>query len=212
MIKILLPHNHQNKNESKEHYELKQIAKYILKSKSCNVIGEEINIGKGYYLNQYDQFNKNKLDKSIIDTIGLIVQGGFSPRKEPVFKSIGIEAKVSLADFKNGFYTMCERIYIIAPKGIIPIELLPPKIGLIEVNLKDYKIVYNNKDNKFEFSGINEVVKARSYLDEYFGKNKVKAKDNKKYQQWCKQMLRMIGSRYTIDGLFKKYEINVEFK
>jgi hypothetical protein len=107
---------------------------------------------------------------------------------------------------------MCERIYIIAPKGIIPIELLPPKIGLIEVNLKDYKIVYNNKDNKFEFSGINEVVKARSYLDEYFGKNKVKAKDNKKYQQWCKQMLRMIGSRYTIDGLFKKYEINVEFK
>jgi competence CoiA-like predicted nuclease len=45
--KILLPNNYQNKNESKEHYELKQIAKYILKSKNCNVIGEEINIGKG---------------------------------------------------------------------------------------------------------------------------------------------------------------------
>ena len=173
---------------------------------------EEINIGKGYYLNEYDQFNKNKLDKSIIDTIGLIVKGCFSPRKEPLFKSIGIEAKVSLADFKNGFCTRCERTYIIAPKGIIPFELLPAKIGLIEVNLDDYKIIYNNKDNKFEFGGINEVVKARSYMDEYFGKNKVKSKDNKKYQQWCKQVMKMIGNRYTIDNLFKKYEIDVEFK
>lgn len=217
---MLLANNYRPRNESIEHYELKQIAKYILKNKGYNIIGEEIEIGIGKYLNTYKQFNNKKLYKSRIDVVGLNLKGTFYScipyrkedtikngevvYKEPLFKSIGIEAKVSLSDFKNGFSTKCERTYIIAPKGIIPIDLIPDKIGLIEVDLNNYSI--KNEYHKFIFEGIVETIKPKINLDPRF-KLRDKPKDNKEYQHFCKDILRFIAYRYSIDDLYKKNEI-----
>lgn len=196
---MLLDNNYKPGNESAEHYELKQIAKYILKNKGYNIIGEEIEIGIGKYLNDYKQFNNKKLHKSRIDVVGLNLKGTFYSYvpyrkkdiekgkdiiyKEPLFKSMGIEAKVSLSDFKNGFNTKCEKTYIIAPKGVIPLELIPKNIGLIEVDLNNYSI--KDEQGRFIFEGINEVIKARINLDPRF-KLRDKPIDNKEYQHFCK--------------------------
>ena len=138
---MLLDNNYQPKNESKEHYELKQIAKYILKNKGYSLIGEEIELrGRPYYLNNFPQFNSHRFSKSRVDVIGLLNKGCFNTYKEPTFKSLGMESKVSLSDFKNGFCTLCEKTYIISPIGVIPHELIPKNIGLIEVDLDNYTI------------------------------------------------------------------------
>lgn len=50
-----------------------------------------------------------------------------------------IESKVSLSDFHNGFSMNAEHSYIIAPKGVIPLQELPEKVGLLEFNFDTYE-------------------------------------------------------------------------
>lgn len=214
---MLLENNYKPKNESDIHYELKQIGKYILKNKGCKVIGEEIETGYCEYLNSFTQFNKHKESKSIIDVIGLQIKGQFcsSPKgkvfKEPLFKTVGIEAKANLSDFRNGFNTNCEKTYIIAPIGVIPLDLIPKNIGLIEVDLQNYNIQQVKKSSQFNMTGITETIKAKINLDPSF-KVRDKPIDNQLYQTWCKKILQEIGNRYTNENLYKRNEIRVEFK
>lgn len=219
---MLLPQCKRPLNESEAHYELKQIAKYILKRKGCSVIGEEVMVGCSHYLwKEYkDIFNKNAVNKSIIDTIGLKMKGTYwyhmhwktkeYTYNKPTFQSIGIESKVSIEDFKNGFCCNSERTYIIAPKDVIPVELIPKNIGLIEVDLDNYKASYTQ--DGFEFIGIEEVIQARSRIDTIFVDTTTKAKDNIHYQTWCEDMLRTIAYRHTNEDLFKNNRILIEAK
>ncbi len=51
----------------------------------------------------------------------------------------GIEIKVSLSDFKNGFIQNgCNYHYVMAPKEIIPKDRIPKGIGFIEVDLDNF--------------------------------------------------------------------------
>ena len=49
-----------------------------------------------------------------------------------------VESKVSYSDFKNGFSMCAEYSYVIAPKGIVPVEELPNKVGLLEFDFNKY--------------------------------------------------------------------------
>ena len=117
------------------------------------------------------------------------------------YKVMGIEAKASYSDFLNGFCTQCEYTYVIAPIGIIPIDKLPPKIGLIEVCLTDYKI---RLGSKFEMiKGITTVKQCASRRKDIYKRNDIYLVDTF-------NVLRKIAYRNTVNDLFKKNEIKIE--
>ena len=91
------------------------------------------------------------LHKDIIDVVGAKTKSWYGGKIQDV-KIMGIEAKASKSDFRNGFCTGCEYTYIIAPIGIIPVEELPKNIGLIEVDLKNYTLT--KLKNEFNYEGI----------------------------------------------------------
>ena len=117
------------------------------------------------------------------------------------YKVMGMEAKASYSDFLNGFCTQCEYTYVIAPVGVIPIDKLPPKIGLIEVNLTDYKI---RLGSKFEMiKGITTVKQCASRRKEIYKRNDIYLIDTF-------NVLRKIAYRSTVNDIFKKSEIRIE--
>jgi len=117
------------------------------------------------------------------------------------YKVMGIEAKASYQDFLNGFCCQCEYTYLIAPIGVIPVEKLPPKIGLIECNLEKYTI--KNRVNKFEFKGIVTTKQCSSRRKEIYKRDDI-------YRVDTLNILRKIAYRNTINDLFKKNEILIK--
>ena len=114
---------------------------------------------------------------------------------------MGIEAKASYSDFLNGFCCQCEYTYVIAPIGIIPINKLPNRIGLIEVDILNYTI--KNRVNKFEFKGITTTKQCSSRKKEICKKDDI-------YRVDTFNILRKIAYRNTINDLFKKNEILIK--
>ena len=116
-------------------------------------------------------------------------------------------AKASLSDFKNGFCCRADRTYIIAPLGIIPHKLIPKEIGLIEVNLNNYE-VKSDYYKKFVFKGITETIKPKTRLDcEFEGESR--PEDNRRYQFWCKDILRLIAYKQTKIDINKNNQIYI---
>jgi len=200
---IILINENYNKNESREHYELKQIAKYILYSKGYNCIATEVQFSKySQYLKDYEWFNSKAITKNTIDVVG--IKGKYLNLREnniDKFKIMGIEAKASYSDFLNGFCCQCEYTYIIAPVGIIPVNKLPDKIGLIEVSIPEYTI--KNKFNKFEFIGINTIKQCSSRRKEIYKRDDI-------YRIDTFNTLKRIAYRNTVNDIFKKSEIKIE--
>ena len=117
------------------------------------------------------------------------------------YKVIGIEAKASYSDFLNGFCCQCEYTYVIAPIGVIPVDKLPKGVGLITVDLSNYKIKLKNK---FEFpEGINTVKQCSSRKKEMYKRDDIFRVDTF-------NVLRKIAYRNTVNDIFKKNEIIIE--
>ena len=114
---------------------------------------------------------------------------------------MGIEAKASYQDFLNGFCCQAEYTYLIAPIGVIPVDKLPPKIGLIECDLEKYTI--KNRVNKFEFKGITTTKQCSSRRKEICKRDEI-------YRIDTFNILRKIAYRNTINDLFKKNEILIK--
>lgn len=154
------------------------------------------------YLEEYDWFKPNATTKNIIDVVG--VKGNLLNTRENTvdkYKVMGIESKASYQDFLNGFCCQCEYTYIIAPAGVIPIDKLPNKIGLIEVDLNNYIIDYRRR--KFEFNGIITVKQCSSRKKELY-------KKNDSYRIDTFNILKKIAYRNTVHDLFKRNEIEVK--
>jgi len=124
----------QPKNETKAHFELKQISKYLARHKGCTIIAEEVS--------GFADKTISKKKKGIVD-IGAIKLRDVMVRELPEIITYGFEAKASLADFKNGFNAGAHYTYVIAPKGTIDKKLIPLGIGFYEVTLEDYSIGYD---------------------------------------------------------------------
>jgi len=117
------------------------------------------------------------------------------------YKVMGIEAKASYSDFLNGFCCQCEYTYVIAPVGVIPVDKLPKGIGLIEIDLSNYKI---RLKNKFEFpEGINTIKQCSSRKKEMYKRDDIYLVDTF-------NVLRKIAYRNTVNDLFKKNEIVID--
>jgi len=154
------------------------------------------------YLKNYDWFNKNAINKNIIDVVG--VKGNLLNTRENTvdkYKVMGIESKASYQDFLNGFCCQCEYTYIIAPVGVIPVDKLPNKIGLIEVDLDNYKI--QNKYGRWIFEGIETIKQCKSRKKELYN-------SDEKYRIDTFNVLRRVAYRNTVNDIFKHNEIEVK--
>jgi hypothetical protein len=187
----------QPKNETEAHFMLKEIAKYILWSWGYNKLATEVG---GMY--SYDFRQPNKDFKNVIDVVGAktihpFVKGeGY---KSKYYEIKGIEAKASLSDFKNGFCAAPAHTYIIAPKGIIPVEHIPDKIGFIEVDFDKFSL--KKWSNKIEYiTGVELVIKPKRRIDSRF-------QNIGEYRKWSIDTLERISYRCSQELLFWKNTI-----
>jgi hypothetical protein len=168
---------------------LKEIGKYILWGWGYNKLATEV---AGMY-----SYDLNILKKNVIDVVGAktihpFVKGeGYKPK---YYDIKGIEAKASLSDFKNGFCAAPAHTYIIAPKGIIPKELIPEKIGFIEVDFNSFSMKRGSSRIE-DMSGVDIVIKPKRRLDSRF-------QSKEDYQKWGMDTLERIAYRCSQELLF----------
>ena len=190
-------------NVSKEHYELSQIANYIAWKWGCRSIANEVGGCAGL-----DPFGKTRFPKGCIDAIGIKCNWFHSYEdKYPDIKVYGFEAKVSLSDFR-GFCTACEYTYVIAPKGLIPISEIPNNIGLVEVDLDNYKII-NDKVNPISFEGIDVVKRAKRSIANFMGRAMTSEVAEEQYKIWAWNKMISIARGQTVNSIFKNPVIEI---
>lgn len=172
------------KNESETHFLLKEISKYILFGWGYKMLATEVG-------GMWD-LDIGKKRKEIIDAVG-IKKIRVAPRKFH-YDIKGIEAKASLSDFNNGFCCAPAMQYIICPVNTIPIELLPDKIGFIEVDLNIFELKkYSQKIP--DMKGVELVKRANKRIDSRF-------KSEEAYRKWCEQSLERVAYRSSSELLF----------
>jgi hypothetical protein len=183
----------QPQNETETHFMLKEIAKYILWGWGYSRLGTEV--GNMYSLDDIGRNPKRDM-KHIIDAVGIRKIGKFikGVGTQYYYDVKGIEAKASLSDFKNGFCAAPAYTYIIAPKGIIPVELIPDKIGFIEVVFEEFSI--KRGSNKIEdMTGVYLTLRAKNRIDGRFA-------NETQYREWCRDILENIAYRCSQELLF----------
>jgi hypothetical protein len=180
------------RNETETHFLLKEIAKYILFGWGYNRIGTEVNSMQSYEFRE-----KGKDFKSVIDAVGVkrcrqkkLING----ESAYYYDVKGIESKATLSDFKNGFCVAPMYTYIIAPINTIPIELIPDKIGFIEVDLEKFQLPKNSQ-NIPDMKGVQLTKRASKRLDSRFKTEEV-------YRKWCLEVLDDVAYRSTSELLF----------
>lgn len=188
------------RNETEAHFLLKEISKYILWGWGYNKLGTEV---EGMWDNEiseiFHKFGSNKR-KNIIDCVGIkkVSQG----RGKFYYDVKGIEAKASLSDFENGFCGACAYTYIICPINTIPIDLIPDKIGFIEVDLDNFQLMkYSQKIP--DMKGITLVKKAKKRIDSRF-------KSEEAYRKWCLGVLEKVAYRCGSELLFWRNYIDLK--
>lgn len=180
------------RNETEKHYLLKQIGKYILWRDGYKMLGTEVG---GMYAMDF-VFKERVWYRPVIDVVG--VRKEWVRRKgAPItvrYYVKGIEAKVSLSDFRNGFCAAPQLTSIIAPSGVIPVDMVPDKIGLIEVDFDEFDIRLGGNTVQ-EMRGVYVVKKPEQRLDSRFA-------DKEAYQRWARDMLEKILYRCSQELLF----------
>ena len=190
------------KNESEKHFLLKEISKYILWGWGYNKLGTEVANMWDFDISKlfYKPSNKNYSRKNIIDCVG-IKKVHVASRKYH-YDMKGIEAKASLSDFKNGFCCAPAMSYIISTVNTIPIELIPPSIGFIEVNLDILELKkYSQKIP--DMKGVELVKRAKKRIDSRF-------KDEDAYRKWCEKSLERVAYRCGSELLFWRNYIDLK--
>jgi len=182
----------QPKNETETHFLLKEISKYILWGWGYNKLGTEVH-------GMWD-LDIGKKRKEIIDCVGLkkISEG----RGKYHYDMKGIEAKASLSDFKNGFCCAPAYTYVIAPIGIIPMELVPDRIGCIEIDFNIFELKKYSQRIP-DMKGVTLVKKAKRRIDSRF-------KSEEAYRKWCEKSLERVAYRCGSELLF--WRNYIEFK
>jgi len=155
------------------------------------MIGTEV--GGMWDIDISETYRKQGKDhKNIIDCVGL--KKVSDSRGKYHYDMKGIEAKASLSDFKNGFCAAPAYTYIISSINTIPIDLLPPKIGMIEVNLDIFELKKYSQRIP-DMKGVELVKKANKRIDSRF-------KTEEAYRKWCEKSLERIAYRSSSELLF----------
>ena len=136
------------KNESWEHFLLKNVAVALLRLHfGCTIAAMEV-AGLGNYENRH---KAREGFKHIADAVGIKECKRWVPPKgerakgyyKTWFRVYGVEVKVSRSDFAAGYCTGGDLNYVMVPKGLVTPGELVPGVGLIEVNLDELTFTRN---------------------------------------------------------------------
>lgn len=174
--------------ESDLHRFLKYVAAAWLSNQGCFLIAEEVEVSspsKRFNKHSWSMADRkpvNPIDnKFIVDVVGAEhyvvsreeVEAFRTLDNQPVYQTQinkkwilrGIEAKVSKADFKNGYSCSgCNFNYVIAPYGLVDKNDLSEEVGLITFNKHKFHPFYERAVNHFILEGV-RLVKRPVYQD-----------------------------------------------
>lgn len=186
-------------NQSPEHFFCENVGKmFLFHYYNCRYIGTEIpgcfHMDSDFtaYSEFKNGFGRNK-HKSVIDVLGMT-------RK---FQCYGVEAKASLADYRNGFCACMPYTYIICPKDVIPISELPPKIGLIYVDIPNFHVVGYG-----DIRGVEVVRGARKRIDSRW-LDKDGNFDEERYYRTVDKWYDYIAYRNTVMSVYNRSELPI---
>lgn len=136
------------KNQTHEHFLLKNVARIYLVERGLRYVGTEIFV--------YGRHDKHS-NKKIVDCVGV------DKLQETTY---GIEVKVSVADFKSGYSTRCNYNYVMCPTNMIDVSDVPDYVGLIYVDIDDVQFVTNAKEQRLK--GVTLVKKAKYHVNDMY--------------------------------------------
>ena len=148
--------------------QLTKIGYLHLKNKGCYAISTEVKV---YVWSKRDWSNKQDRHWAI-DLLGFrhkylphnkqyTNENGKNIYRIPILD--GIEIKTSRADFRNGFiHTGCHYNYILIPKGLVNKNEVHKDIGIIEVDLENFKLKKHSPPySGFDLIGVNYIRTAK---------------------------------------------------
>lgn len=136
------------KNQTHEHFLLKNVARIYLVERGLRYVGTEIFV--------YGVHDKHS-NKKVVDCVGV------DKSQETTY---GIEVKVSRNDFKNGYSTRCNYNYVMCPTDMIDKTELPDYVGLIYVDTDGVQFITNSKEQRLQ--GVNLVKKAKYHINDIY--------------------------------------------
>lgn len=182
-------------NETKEHFLLKEISKYLLFRAGYTIVGTEV--GGMWTIN--GKRDKKGCIKNVIDAVGIKRISTFIPNSGYQYKHryamCGFEAKANLQDFRNGYCTAPAVMYIIAPAGVVPLAEMEKHIGLIEVDFDRLSVEYRSSKIT-DIKGVWTTKKAIRNID------KDRFSTEESYSQWVENMMDSVAYRTITEMLF----------
>lgn len=120
-----------------------------------------------------------------------------NPYKEE-YLLVSIECKQSISDFRNGFCVSGDHSYVLAPKGLVPVEELPSKVGLLEF---DFDKFHETRDWE---SALTVKKRPKKQYDSMFLKDPSdpKSVDLNYHEEFCKELVFSIAQEATEESVF----------
>jgi hypothetical protein len=188
--KKLKPRKLNPKNETYEHWFCKIVSQVLLYEWfNCRYVGVEIEGMRGL-----DNLLGDRNRRQVIDAVGI------TGHKDKV---IGMEAKASFADYRNGFCYACPTTYIVCPKDVVPVSAIPKSIGLIYIDIPNFKYIRGQR----LIIGAEIVKRATKRVDACFKKNGVLDENN--YNYWKSGVFDAICRSNSIRNVFDSRHIPV---
>lgn len=148
MSEIIRYEWNQPQNQTPEHFLLKNASRVYLVERGLRYVGTEV------YVNG---LNDEVSVKQIVDCVGV------DKKQEYTY---GIEAKVSRADFNNGYCTRCNYNYVICPNGLIDKKELPDYVGLIYGDVENIEFITNAREHRLQ--GVTLIKKAKFHVNRMY--------------------------------------------
>lgn len=136
------------KNQTHEHFLLKNVARLYLVERGLRYVGTEI-----FVYGVHDEHS----NKKVVDCVGV------DKKQETTY---GIEVKISRSDFKNGYSSRCNYNYVMCPTDLIDKSELPDYVGLIYVDTDGVQFITNSKEQRLQ--GITLVKKAKYHINDIY--------------------------------------------
>jgi len=167
-------------NESREHYILKQLGAWFLRSLGCEIVVQEVDgfTGNAKEVHRGWAFNEDGIwarawirGPHRIDVAGL--RRSYDGRGEkigphtPRMIVYGVEVKVSRSDYLAGYCTSAHVLYLMTPPGLLRPEELPPGIGLVEGDPDKAEVYLWETGGIYRIEGLRVVRKPGRRRDEF---------------------------------------------
>lgn len=178
------------KNESQEHFLLKQVAAAWLKiERGCQVVGTEIARLSGLANGSSVGKVRTLADAAGVRISSRYVRGRGTVRSYAVHC---VEVKVSRKDLRNGYCSGGDFNYVMAPVGVLTAEDIPAGIGWLEVDVSKLRWHSGQQDHLYGIMRRRDAVKAEESGRAYGSR-----------EAWATSIIQYIAHRLSNDAIYR---------